>query len=96
MSTRHNLSIVIPTYNRADFLDILLEKHVNIFRQCDIPIFIYNNASTDDTNEVINKWKGKWRYHLTTSETNIDNIVIFDKSVENTLKLLNKVSLLKG
>ncbi len=87
MSTRHNLSIVIPTYNRANFLDILLEKHVNIFRQCNIPVFIYNNASTDDTDLVIDKWKRE--YHLITSKTNTGDVLITDESIETALKLSN-------
>lgn len=50
------LSVVIPTYNRADFLDFSLAAHVPLFRKCGIQIFIFDNASTDSTTEVVNKW----------------------------------------
>ena len=81
------LSIVIPTHNRAKFLDFLLESHIDVFKQFNIPVFIYNNASTDGTDEVIKKWKKE--YHLITSKINIDDVMIADKSIENALKLSN-------
>jgi abequosyltransferase len=83
----NDLSIVIPTHNRAKFLDFLLKSHIEVFRQFSIHVFIYNNASTDDTEQVINKWKEK--YHLISSKTNIDDVIIADKSIENALKLSN-------
>jgi glycosyltransferase involved in cell wall biosynthesis len=83
----NSLSIVIPTFNRAKFLDFLLEKHISIFRQHSIQVFIFNNASSDETEKVIEKWKKI--YNLITSETNHDNVFIADKSIENALKLSN-------
>lgn len=79
------LSVVIPTHNRAKFLDLLLERHISAFRQHRIPVFIYNNASTDDTERVIKKWQKK--YSLITSKTNTGDVVIADKSIENALRL---------
>lgn len=50
------LSIVIPTYNRSDFLDYSLECHVPLAKAHNIQIFISDNASEDATNDVVNKW----------------------------------------
>lgn len=49
------LSIVIPTYNRADFLDYCLEVHIPLARAHNIQIVISDNASTDSTEMVVNK-----------------------------------------
>ncbi len=55
-ATVPTLSLCIPTYNRADFLDYLL---THIARDCtfDFPfeIVISDNASTDTTSEVVEK-----------------------------------------
>ena len=51
------LSIVIPTYNREDLLDFLIQSHINICEKYNIKILIFDNASTDNTQEVDNKWR---------------------------------------
>jgi len=81
----NQLSIVIPTHNRDRYLDLLLEKHIDIFKRLNIPVFIFNNASTDGTDKVIEKWKLK--YPLLISKTNHGKVVHSDKSFENALKL---------
>lgn len=53
------LSIAIPTYNRADLLDFLLKSHIKTCEKYSIQIVISDNFSTDNTQEVINKWKKK-------------------------------------
>ena len=55
MESNKQLSIVIPTYNRADFLDYSLKLHIPIVKKYNICIYISDNASTDNTKEVINK-----------------------------------------
>ena len=55
MTSQPILSICIPTYNRAEYLDKTLSEIVNsdIFKSSnDIEIVISNNCSTDNTNEV--------------------------------------------
>ena len=52
----NNLSIVIPTYTRADFLDYSLEIHIPLAKKYNVPIYIVDNASTDNTGEIVNKW----------------------------------------
>jgi len=54
------LSIVIPTYNRAAFLDHSFEAHVPLARLHNIQIFVSDNASTDNTKEVVDKWKNEY------------------------------------
>lgn len=50
------LSIVIPTYNRAGFIDRSLEVHVPLAREYGIEIFISDNCSSDNTAEIVRKW----------------------------------------
>jgi len=51
------LSVVIPTYNRADFLDNSLKVHIPLAREHNIQIFIFDNASSDSTKIVVEKWQ---------------------------------------
>lgn len=53
------LSIAIPTYNRAKFLDISLNslcKSVRKSGRNDVEILILDNASTDETRDVVKKY----------------------------------------
>lgn len=56
------LSIVIPTFNRSDFLNLSLEIHVPLLMKYNIPVFILDNASTDNTKEVVGKWMKVYKY----------------------------------
>lgn len=49
------LSIVIPTYNRADLLDHCLAVNIPLARLHNVAIFISDNASIDSTKEIVNK-----------------------------------------
>lgn len=49
------LSIVIPTYNRAEFLDRCLELLVPAARMHNIAIYISDNYSEDNTKAIVNK-----------------------------------------
>lgn len=53
-----NLSFCIPTYNRARYLNCLLEVFYNSFDKFDFTfeIIISNNASTDETDSIIEKY----------------------------------------
>lgn len=55
-------SILIPTYNRADFLDYSLSVHVPLVREHNVQVFIFDNASTDNTEEVVKKWQKEYPY----------------------------------
>ena len=56
------LSIVIPTHNRASFLDYSLETHIPLAKEHNIPIYVSDNASSDNTSEIVNKWMEKYEF----------------------------------
>ncbi|EPL08523.1 glycosyltransferase [Pseudomonas sp. CF161] len=60
LNPNQHLSVVIPTYNRADFLNHSLELHIPILKKYNIQIFIFDNASTDNTTEVVSNWMDKY------------------------------------
>jgi glycosyltransferase involved in cell wall biosynthesis len=71
--TKPLLSICIPTYNRAEYLDksiasIIRQKE---FHRGDVELVIADNASDDNTEEVVKKYQEKY-----------ENIVYF-KNNEN-------------
>ncbi|MFJ3411416.1 glycosyltransferase family 2 protein [Pseudomonas protegens] len=78
------LSISIPTYNRADFLDYSLKTHVPLFEAYGIQVFICDNASTDNTYEVVEKWKKN--YPLISYYRNETNLGP-DENIERALKV---------
>ncbi len=53
------ISIIIPTYNRASYIDkaIWSIKDQTNFDFSNLEIVIVNDGSTDNTDEIINKWK---------------------------------------
>lgn len=83
MQANHLLSIVIPTFNRADFLDHCLEVHIPLARTHNILIFISDNASTNATSEVVRKRKEEYQLiQFRRNETNFGP----DKNFELALK----------
>jgi len=62
------LSICIPTFNRAVFLERNL-KHLLTFSKLDIEVNISNNHSSDETSNVIEKYKNKFKKFNTISTT---------------------------
>lgn len=80
------LSIAIPSYNRADFLDHSLSIHVPLAKQHGIQIYISDNASTDNTQEVVTKWQKEYNLiHSLRSATNIGP----DANFESILKAVD-------
>lgn len=55
MQANQFLSIVIPTYNRAEYLDTCLAIHISLAKAHNIQIFISDNASTDSTRDVVSR-----------------------------------------
>ena len=83
MITNPHLSIVIPTYNRADFLDYSLEVHIPLLEKHNIQIFVSDNASTDATEQVMAKWMDKYPLlHYSRNETNIGPDANFEKALK--------------
>jgi glycosyltransferase involved in cell wall biosynthesis len=62
MVANKSLSIVIPTFNRAEFLNESLKRHIELVRPYDIEIFIFDNASTDGTFKIVQKWQKDYKY----------------------------------
>lgn len=68
----NKLSICIPTYNRSDKLHNCLELIINKIINYDIPVYISDNASSDDTYEVVCELQKKYEYlFYSCNETNV-------------------------
>ena len=77
------LSIVIPSYNRADFLDRSLSVHVPMAQRHNVQIFISNNASTDNTQEVVEKWQKQYNLiHCSKNQSTIGPDANFEKALK--------------
>ena len=83
MKPNSHLSIVIPTYNRAKFLDYCLVIHIPLIKSHNIQIFISDNASTDNTKEVVLKHAAE--YPLISYHRNEINVGP-DENFERALK----------
>lgn len=83
MEINKKLSIVIPTYNRADFLDYNLEVHIPMLKEYGIEIAIFDNASTDNTQEVVSKWMKEYKFlNYHKNETNIGPDANFERALK--------------
>lgn len=77
------LSIAIPTYNRASFLDSTLAYHVPLLARFSVPIIIRDNCSNDSTNAVVAKWQQNYPFiQYMQNESNVGP----DKNFELALK----------
>ena len=54
-----NLSICIPTFNRASYLDLTLSNILKIV-PTDVEVIVYDGNSSDNTEEVLAKWAEKY------------------------------------
>ncbi len=69
------LSITMPTYNRADFLNYSLEVHIPLVREHAVQIYISDNASTDTTKKIVEKWQKEYPLiHYFCNECNVGEI----------------------
>lgn len=78
------LSICIPTYNRADKLDEMLDNLIEKIEPYNLPIYISDNCSKDNTYEIVSKYKKKYD-HIYYSKNN--NNFGPDKNFELVLKM---------
>jgi glycosyltransferase involved in cell wall biosynthesis len=78
------LCIVIPTFNRAEFLDQCLAFAVEAIAHHAVPICISDNCSTDNTADVVEKWLAV--YPLICYSRNDANMGP-DKNFEMALKM---------
>jgi abequosyltransferase len=66
------LSIFIPTYNRGYLIGETLDSFIEQVSKYRIQIVISDNCSTDDTSEVIERYKSKYPYiKYSKNETNV-------------------------
>jgi abequosyltransferase len=78
-ATQTLLTIAIPTYNRSEFLDLCLRRLAEELEslqknaRSSIIVYISNNASTDDTDELIEKYRARISVQL-IAVTNSENI----------------------
>ncbi|MBW4596500.1 MAG: glycosyltransferase [Brasilonema angustatum HA4187-MV1] len=70
------LTIAIPTYNRAQLLDKQLAwvAQVLVGLESECEIFVSDNCSTDNTQEVIKKWQTNLTHITFKSSRNAENI----------------------
>lgn len=78
------LSICIPTYNRSKYLDQCLSKLIIEINILNIPIYISDNNSIDDTLIIVNKHKELYKYIFYFKQKN--NVSI-DENMLNVVKL---------
>ncbi len=75
MSKNILLSICIPTYNRATYLNEAIESIISQINNSNIDkieLCISDNNSTDNTDEIINKWKEKSFIKIVYNKNNIN------------------------
>lgn len=86
------LAILIPTYNRAECLDLCLssiERQFNDEMFGKIEVIVSDNASTDDTSKVLNKYEHLPYLSILKSEMNLGPDANFVKLVNaSTAKFL--------
>lgn len=91
MTTNRVLSICIPTYNRANYLDnclssIKIQLSDNPVLNNFIEVVVSDNNSTDNTKDIIEKYKNYFiNFKYLTNESNIG----FDLNVLNVIKNAN-------
>lgn len=76
MSNQALLSICIPTYNRGEMLKQSIQKMIPVCRDHHIQIFVSDNASPDNTEEVMNVLSGDYEfihYHRHTENIGSDD-----------------------
>lgn len=73
------LTIAIPTYNRSNYLDLCLKRifeeieTLSINNRCLVKVYVSDNASTDETHNVISKYAVKY-FDFITIVVNDSNI----------------------
>ncbi|MDR0734197.1 MAG: glycosyltransferase family 2 protein [Elusimicrobiota bacterium] len=75
------LSVCIPTYNRAAYLSVLLDS-IYVQKRDDVEIVVSDNASTDNTREIVKKYPGII-YHRSGKNLGFDANVLKVVSLAN-------------
>ncbi len=53
------LSIVVPTYNRANYINRFIELHLAQLCESNVALYVFDNASTDNTEQIVKSWQNK-------------------------------------
>lgn len=79
------VSIVIPVYNREQYIGAAIESAVNqTYRN--IEIIIVDNCSTDSTWDILNKWVNKdQRIRIFQNKTNIGPVLNWNECFKNAV-----------
>lgn len=77
------LGICIPTYNRAEVLRQNLKQLESLIEKYGVHIYISDNASTDNTEEVVAEYRDNSNVHYRKNECNLGG----DKNFEAVLKM---------
>jgi len=79
------LSICIPTYNRSQYLLQTLEAFLSQVMPQQIPMYVSDNGSIDNTAEMLSEFK-KNRYPLLFFKTNTSNLGI-DRNIASAISM---------
>lgn len=85
MTDKQTLTICIPTYNRSNILKEILEDVISKIQPYNLCIVVSDNASTDDTKEVVESFKKAYNniiYHRQ------DENIGFDLNIKSVLSLI--------
>ena len=50
-----NLSIIVPCYNEAKNIPLILEKFASVIKRDDVEVILVNNGSTDNSQEILDE-----------------------------------------
>lgn len=64
------VTVVIPAYNSARYIDKAIESVINQTYK-DIELIVVDDCSTDNTIEVVEKYKGKIKLNIVKNEKNV-------------------------
>ena len=59
------LSIVVPCYNEAKNIPLILERFSAVIKREDIEVILVNNGSTDQTAKILKEWIPKYSFART-------------------------------
>lgn len=87
------ISVFIPTYNRCNVLDVVLDSVINAVKQYDICVHVYDNSSVDMTENIVLEKQKRYPhiiYNKNKTNVGLDNNmlnVLNEQSTKYTLML---------
>ena len=91
----NKVSVIIPCYNKAPYVKEAIESVINQTFS-DIEIIVVNDASTDNSAEIIKELKEKYfaEYCKTQSQTKYLMYTYYERNTDAEAKELQKIGLL--